>query len=51
MRGRDGLVTVGLKDANGSTLRLARRNGRIVSPTITLFKEVTEILETQASYG
>jgi hypothetical protein len=50
-RGRQGLVSVGLKDANGSTLRLARKNGQIVQPILKLFTDGTEVLQTQASYG
>ena len=50
-RGRQGLVTVGLKDANGCTLRLARTNGKIVQPTLKLLSEGSEVLQTQASYG
>ncbi len=50
-RGRQGLVTVGLKDANGCTLRLARTNGKTVQPTLKLLSEGSEVLQTQASYG
>ena len=50
-RGRQGLVSVGLKDANGSALRLARKDGQIVQPTLKLFTDGAEVLQTQASYG
>jgi hypothetical protein len=50
-RGREGLITVGLKDSNGCTLRLARRDKAIVSPALTLSQDGNEVLQTQASYG
>ncbi len=50
-RGREGLVTVGLKDANGCTLRLARKNGQIVQPTLKLLTGGSEVAQAQASYG
>ncbi len=49
--GRQGLVSVGLMDMNGCTLRLARQDGQVVSPTLKLFQDGTEVLLTQASYG
>jgi hypothetical protein len=35
-RGKDALVNIGLKDGNGSTLRLARVGGQVVKPTLEL---------------
>jgi hypothetical protein len=50
-RGREGLVTIGLKDANGCTLRLARKDGKQVAPQIKLMQDGEEVYQTQASYG
>ena len=40
MRGREALVNIGLKDANGCTLRLARVNRAIVAPTAGTTRDV-----------
>jgi len=50
-RGRQALVNIGLKDANGCTLRLARKDGRQVQPTLKLLMDAEEVFQTAASYG
>lgn len=51
VRGRQALVNIGLKDSNGCTLRLARKDGRQVQPHLRLLKDAEEVFQTPASYG
>ncbi len=50
-RGREGLVSVGLKDGNGGTLRLARIGKGQVRPKIKLTQDGAQRFEAWATYG
>jgi hypothetical protein len=51
LRGRSALVNVGLKDANGGTLRLARRGNVEVRPEVKLVAGDKEVFSASATYG
>ncbi len=51
LRGRNALVNVSLKDANGGTLRLARRGKVEVRPEVALVADGTEVFSASATYG
>ena len=50
---RDGksLISAGLKDINGCTLRSLRRNGQMVSPVLTLIKDGKVETEEKMKFG
>ena len=50
---RDGksLVSAGLKDINGCTLRIVRQQGKAVSPTLTLIKDGKVETEEKMKFG
>ena len=50
-RGREALVRVGLKDANGCTMRLARVGSEQRRIRVSLAREEETRYETWASYG
>jgi hypothetical protein len=50
-RGRSPLVRVGLKDSQGSTLRLSRSSGEEVRPRVRLLTAEEVHLDTYARYG
>ncbi|MBN1804008.1 MAG: hypothetical protein JW837_02035 [Sedimentisphaerales bacterium] len=52
-RTRDGnaMVSAGLKDENGCTLRIIRRTREIVSPTLTLAKDDKVVMEEKMEFG
>jgi hypothetical protein len=45
------LISAGLKDRNGCTLRLVRRNGQMVSPTLSLLKDGKVEAEEKMKFG
>ncbi len=45
------MVSAGLKDENGCTLRLVRRSGRTLSPRLSLLKDGTVELEENMKFG
>ena len=51
IRGRKSLISAGLKDINGCTLRSLRRNGQMVSPTLTLIKNGKVETEEKMKFG
>ncbi|MCU0726638.1 MAG: hypothetical protein MUE73_12765 [Planctomycetes bacterium] len=50
-RGPSSLVNVGLKDGNGGTLRLVRKDGVEVRPEVALFGGEKEVFAATATYG
>ncbi|MCP3859722.1 MAG: hypothetical protein GY704_08730, partial [Phycisphaeraceae bacterium] len=50
-RGREALVTVGLKDVQGSTLRLARIGKGQVRPKVEMTQDGAQRFEAWATYG
>lgn len=52
-RNKDGksLVSAGLKDRNGCTLRIVRRAGQTISPTLTLIKDGKVEAEQKMKFG
>ncbi len=50
---RDGkpMISAGLKDKNGCTLRIVRRAGEIISPTLTLSQDGKVKLEEKMKFG
>jgi hypothetical protein len=50
-RGPSSLLSVGLKDANGGTLRLARREGAEIRPDVRLLDGEKEVFAAAATYG
>jgi len=45
------LVSAGLKDRNGCTLRIVRQEGKTVSPTLTLIKDGKVEIEEKMKFG
>jgi hypothetical protein len=45
------LISAGLKDINGCTLRIVRRTGQMVSPTLTLIKDGKVETEEKMKFG
>jgi hypothetical protein len=45
------MVSAGLKDENGCTLRLLRRSGKTLSPRLSLIKDGKTILEESMKFG
>ena len=51
IRDSKSLVSAGLKDRNGCTLRVVRRAGQTVSPTLTLIKDGKVEMEQKMKFG
>ena len=50
-RGPNALVRIGLKDVNGATMRLARKNQAQMRPSVQLFAGEREVFSEFATYG
>ncbi len=51
IRGGKSLISAGLKDRNGCTLRIVRQEGKTVSPTLTLIKDNKVKTEEKMKFG